>query len=96
MKLSSINNIHVKQHNNGSFIFKFTRKYMLGNVSINKIHAGQCVYISVYCREDFSHRFNFFVASNFKAVLKLDAKEKDFSMEQLPVASHVTHEFYFN
>ena len=40
VKLSSINTIHVKQqHNVGFFIFKFTLKYMLGNVYINKIHA---------------------------------------------------------
>ena len=36
VKLSSINTIHVKQqHNLGFFIFKFTLKYMLGNVYIN-------------------------------------------------------------
>ena len=41
VKLSSINTIHVKQqHNVGFFIFNFTLKYMLGNVYINKIHAG--------------------------------------------------------
>ena len=33
VKLSSMNAIHVKQqHNVGIFIFKFTLKYMLGNV----------------------------------------------------------------
>ena len=33
--LNSINAIHVKQqHNVGFFIFKFTLKYMLGNVYI--------------------------------------------------------------
>ena len=65
VKLSSINTIHVKQqHNVGFFIFKFTLKYMLGNVYINKIHARQCLYIiSLYCREGFSHPFNFFVVS---------------------------------
>ena len=65
VKLSSINTIHVKQqHNIGFFIFKFTLKYMLGNVYINKIHARQCLYIiSLYCREGFSHPFNFFVVS---------------------------------
>ena len=47
MKLSSINTIHVKQeHNFGFFIFKFTLKYMLSNVYINKIHARQCLYIT--------------------------------------------------
>ena len=41
VKLSSINTIHVKQqHNVGFFIFNFNLKYMLGNVYINKIHAG--------------------------------------------------------
>ena len=35
VKLSSINAIHEKQqHNIGFFIFKFTLKYMLGNVNI--------------------------------------------------------------
>ena len=55
VKLSSINTIHVKQqHNVGFFIFKFTLKYMLGNVYINKIHARQCLYIiSLYCTEVF-------------------------------------------
>ena len=44
MKLSSINTIHVKQqHNVGFFIFKFTIKYMLGNVYINKIHEYMLV-----------------------------------------------------
>ena len=39
LKLSSTNTIHVKQqHKVGFFIFKFTIKYMLGNVYINKIH----------------------------------------------------------
>ena len=32
VKLSSVNTIHVKQHNVGFFIFKFTLKYMLGDV----------------------------------------------------------------
>ena len=33
LKLSSISTIHVKQqHDIGFFIFKFTQKYMLGNV----------------------------------------------------------------
>ena len=74
VKLSSINPIHVKQqHNVGIFIFKFTLKYMLGNVYINKMHARQCLYIiSLYCREGFSHPFNFFVVSkgNFKTARK--------------------------
>ena len=34
VKLSLINIIHVKQHNVGFFIFKFTPKYMLGDVYI--------------------------------------------------------------
>ena len=65
LKLNSINTIHVKQQTNvGFLIFKFTLKYMLGNVYINKIHARQCLYIiSLCCREGFSHSFNFFVVS---------------------------------
>ena len=65
VKLSSMNTIHVKQqHNVGFIIFKFTLKYMLGNVYINKIHARQCLYIiSLYCREGLPHPFNFFVVS---------------------------------
>ena len=65
VKLSSINTIHIKQqHKVGFFISKFTLKYMVGNVYINKIHAKQCLYIiSVYCREGFSHPFNCFVVS---------------------------------
>ena len=57
--------IHVKQqHKVGFFIFKFILKYMLGNVSINKIHARQCLYIvSLYCRKGFANPFNFFVVS---------------------------------
>ena len=57
MKLSLISTIHVKQkHNIGFFIFKFTLKYMLGNVYINKvyinkIHARQCLYACLFCRE---------------------------------------------
>ena len=47
------------------FIFKFTLKYMLGNVYIYKIHARQFLYIKgLYCRQGFSHPFNFFVVSN--------------------------------
>ena len=48
VKLSSIKTIQVKQHHIGFFIFNFTLKYMLGNVYINKIHAGQCSYILYY------------------------------------------------
>ena len=57
--------IHVKQqHKVGFFIFKFILKYMLGNVSINKIHARQWLYIvSLYCRKGFADPFNFFVVS---------------------------------
>ena len=44
LKLSSINTIYVKQqHNVGFFIFKFTLKYILGNVYINKIHVRKFV-----------------------------------------------------
>ena len=72
VKLSLINTIHVKQQCKvGFFIFKFTLKYMLGNVYINTIHARQCSYIiSLYCREIFSHSFNFFVVS--KGILHIE------------------------
>ena len=41
---SIINNIYVKQQQNIPFsIFKFTLKYMLSNVYINKINARQCL-----------------------------------------------------
>ena len=41
VKLSSMNTIHVKQeHNVGFSIFKFTLKYMLGNVYGNEIHVS--------------------------------------------------------
>ena len=63
MKLSSVNTIHVKQHNVGFFIFKFALHYMLSNVYINRIHAGQCLYtIVLYCREGFSHPFSHFLS----------------------------------
>ena len=64
VKLSPINTIHVKQqHYIGFSIFKFTLKYMLGNVYVNKIHARQCFYIiSPYCR-GFPHPFHFVVIS---------------------------------
>ena len=67
LKLSSINAIHVKQqHNGGFFIFKFTLKEMLGNVSTDEIHARQCSYIiSLYYREGFSHIFQW---SNFQLI----------------------------
>ena len=43
VNLSSINTVHVKQQNNvGSFIFKCSLKYMLGNVYINNIYARHC------------------------------------------------------
>ena len=65
VKLSSINTTHVKpQHTVVFFIFKFTLKYMLGNVYINKTHARQCLYvIRLFCREGFSPPFNFVVVS---------------------------------
>ena len=64
VKLCSINTTHVKQeHDIGFSIFKFTLKYMLGNVYVNEIHARQCLYIiSSYCG-GFPHPFNFFVVS---------------------------------
>ena len=43
IKFNKYYTIHVKQHNVGIFIFKFTLKYMLSDV-INKIHARQCLY----------------------------------------------------
>ena len=52
--------MHEKQQRNvGFFIFKFTLKYMLGNVYINKIHARQCLYLSLYCREGLSLKSHF-------------------------------------
>ena len=46
VKLKWLNTIHVKQqHNKSFFIFKFTLKYILGNISINKIHARQSLYV---------------------------------------------------
>ena len=72
-KQMQINTVHVKQqHTVDFFIFKFTLKYMVGNVYINKIHARQCLYISLYSREGFSHPLNFLLypkesySSNFK------------------------------
>ena len=92
VKSSSKNIIHVKQkYHIGFFILKFTLlKYMLGNVYIKKIHARQCLYmISLYCREGFSHAFNFFVVS--KGIVhdqfQNSWEKKDFLMEQLPIDS---------
>ena len=43
VKLCSMNTIHAKQqHKIGFFIFKFTQKYMLGNVYVNKNTCSQC------------------------------------------------------
>ena len=63
VKLSSINSIHVKQQRNVEFFtFKFTLKYMPGNIYINKIHARQGLYIiNLYFREGLFCPFNFFV-----------------------------------
>ena len=36
---------------------------MQGNVYINKIHARQYLYLSLYYMEIFSHAVNFFVVS---------------------------------
>ena len=71
VKLSSITTIHLKQqHNICFFIFKFTLKYMLGNVYIDKVHAWQCLYIiSLYCREGFFHPLNFFVSKGFLCIV---------------------------
>ena len=62
VKLSSVNTIHVKEQQCSLFHFQVL-KYMLGNVYINKIHARQCLCISSYCNEGFSHPFNFIVVS---------------------------------
>ena len=57
-------NCEIKFNKYYPFFFKFTLKYMLVNVSINKIHARQCLYIiSSYFRGGFSHPFNFFIVS---------------------------------
>ena len=59
--LSSINTIHVKLTK--SFHFQ-VHNYMPGNVCINEMHARQGLYIiSLYCREGFSHPFNFLLVS---------------------------------
>ena len=49
VKLSSIKTIHVKlQHNVGFLIFKYTLKYMLVNVYINKMNIRKWLYIISY------------------------------------------------
>ena len=90
MKFSSINTIYVKQkHNVGFFIFRFTLKYMLGNVYINKIHAKQCLYISLYCilQGRFFPSFQFLccIQKNLSNIISKQLGRKYFSMEQLPI-----------
>ena len=62
---------------------------MLSNVYINKIHGRQCLCISLYCTEGFSHPFNFIVVS--RGILCLISKQrgrKKISMEQLKIDSY--------
>ena len=84
-------NCEIKFNKYYPFFFKFTQKYMLGNVSVNKIHTRQCLYIiSLYFREGFSHPFTFFIVS--KGILHIQFQQlgrKDFSMEQLPIDSYM-------
>ena len=93
LKLSSVNSIQLKQqHNVGFLIFKVTLKYMLSNGYIDEIHARQCLCIMcLYCREGFSHAFNFFVVSKgiLHAYFQKQLGKKDFSTEQLPIASYM-------
>ena len=95
MKFSSINTVHVKQqHNVGFSIFKFTLKYMLGNVYINKIHSKQCLYISLYCREGFFPSFQFLcciqkILKNPSYIISKQLGKKHFSMGQLPIDSYM-------
>ena len=73
---------------------KFTLKYMLGDVYVNKIHARQCLYIiSSICR-GFPNPFNFLVVSKGIHHVQLfwTARKKrffNFSMEQLPIDSYM-------
>ena len=56
---SIINTIYVKQQQRWLYHFQVHFKYMLGNVYI-EIHARQCLCIlSLYCKEGFTHPFNF-------------------------------------
>ena len=75
-------NCEIKFNKYYPFFFKFTQKYMLGNVSINKIHTRQCLYIiSLYFREGFSHPFNFFavVKESFTYNFKTARKKRFFN-----------------
>ena len=75
VKFSPINAIYVKQQHAGFFIFKFTLKYMLDNIYINKIHARQCLYIiSLYyilCS----------IQKNASCLISKQLGRKDFSIE---------------
>ena len=86
VKLSSINNIHVKQqHNVGFFIFKFTLKYMLGHVYINKIHARQCLHIIRFFS---SFQFLCCIQRSASHIISKQLGRKYFSMKQLPNDSY--------
>ena len=93
VKLSSINTIYEKQqHNFNFFIFKFTLKYMLGNVYINTVHARNVYIISSYCREVFPS-FQIFrcIQRNPSHLISNQLGKKDFSMEQLPIDSYICY-----
>ena len=64
---------------------------MLGNVYVDKIYGGQCLYIISLCfREGFSHPLSFFVVQRNPLCLILkQLGRKDFSMENFPIGSYM-------
>ena len=63
---------------------------MLGNVYVNKIHARQCEYISLYCGEGFFHpQFLCCIQRNTSCLISEQLGRKDFSIEQLPIDSYM-------
>ena len=82
VKLSSINTIYEKQqHNFNFFIFKFTLKYMLGNVYINTIHARQCLYNKFILQGSFSilSNFSLYPKESFTSHFKPARKKRFFN-----------------
>ena len=89
-KLSSMNIIHVKQqHNVGFFSFKFTVKYILDDVYINKIHASKCFYNKLILQGRFFPCFQFLccIQKNPSRLISKQLGRKDISMEQVPIDS---------
>ena len=81
-----MNTTLVKQQQKvGFFIFKFTRKFMLDSVYINKIHAPEFLYIIslYYYREGFFPCFQF--QKNPSRLISKQLGRKGFSMEQLTI-----------